>query len=49
MEINEKTLKAIQERDSSDTSKVINLVKALVKAAEDKGNEEPYLIPISER
>jgi type I restriction enzyme R subunit len=49
VEINEKTLKAIQERDSSDTSKVINLVKALVKAAEEKGNEQPYLIPIGER
>jgi type I restriction enzyme R subunit len=49
VEINEKTLKAIQARESSDTSKVINLVKALVKAAQDKGNEEPYLIPISER
>jgi type I restriction enzyme R subunit len=49
VEINEKTLKEIQERESSDTSKVINLVKALVKTAQDKGNEEPYLIPISER
>lgn len=49
VEINEKTLKAIQDRDSSDTTKVISLLKALVKMGEDKGSEEPYLIPISER
>lgn len=49
VEINEKTLKAIQERDSSDTGKVMSLVKALVGAAENRGDKEPYLIPIAER
>jgi type I restriction enzyme R subunit len=27
----------------------VNLVKSLVRAAEEKGNAEPYLIPIGER
>lgn len=49
MEINESTLKAIQQSDSSDNAKVINLVKGLIKAARDKGGEQPYLIPIAER
>jgi type I restriction enzyme R subunit len=31
------------------TYKVVNLVKSLVQAAEEKSNQEPYLIPIGER
>jgi len=48
-EISAGTLKSIQEGASSDGSKVVSLVKSLVKAAEDSGGEEPYLIPIAER
>src|SRR5205823_3824159 len=33
----------------SNNNKVVNLVKGLVRAAAEKGNQEPYLIPISER
>lgn len=49
VEINESSLKAIQEKEGSDNGKVISLVKALVQAAEEHGKEEPYLIPIGER
>ena len=49
VEIDEKTLAAIKTSNSSDNNKVVNLVKGLVRAAAEKGNQEPYLIPISER
>jgi type I restriction enzyme, R subunit len=49
VEIDEKTLAAIRASNSSDNNKVVNLVKSLVRAAEEKGKEEPYLIPIGER
>src|SRR5207247_7213112 len=49
VEIDEKTLAAIKASKSSDNNKVVNLVKSLVKAAAEKSNEEPYLIPIGER
>ena len=49
VEIDEKTLAAIRASKSSDNNKVVNLVKSLVRAAEEKGNAEPYLIPIGER
>lgn len=49
VEIDEKTLAAIRTSKSSDNNKVVNLVKSLVRAAEEKGNTEPYLIPIGER
>lgn len=48
-EISARTLKTLQEGTASDGSKVVSLVKSLVKAAEDNGGEEPYLIPIGER
>lgn len=47
--IDAKALAAIQASESSDSSKVISLVRALMREAEEKGNEEPYLIPIGER
>jgi type I restriction enzyme, R subunit len=49
VEIDEKTLAAIKTSNSSNNNKVVNLVKGLVRAATEKGNQEPYLIPISER
>jgi type I restriction enzyme R subunit len=49
VEIDEKALAAIRASKSSDNNKVVNLVKSLVRAAEEKGNAEPYLIPIGER
>src|SRR5207244_9673877 len=49
VEIDEKTLAAIKTSKSSYNNKVVNLVKRLVQAAEEKGNAEPYLIPIGER
>jgi type I restriction enzyme R subunit len=49
VEINEKTLAAIKASNSSNNNKVVNLVKSLVQAAEEKSNQEPYLIPIGER
>ena len=48
VEIDEKTLAAIKASNSSD-NKVVNLVKSLVQAAAEKGDAEPYLIPIGER
>jgi type I restriction enzyme, R subunit len=49
VEIDEKTLAEIRASRSSDNNKVVNLVKSLVRAAEEKGKTEPYLIPIGER
>lgn len=49
VEIDEKTLAAIRASKSSNNNKVVNLVKSLVRAAGEKGNQEPYLIPIGER
>jgi type I restriction enzyme, R subunit len=49
VEIDEKTLAAIRTSKSSDNNKVVNLVKSLVRASQEKGNAEPYLIPIGER
>jgi type I restriction enzyme R subunit len=49
VEIDEKTLAAIKRSSSSDNNKVVNLVKSLVRAAAEKGAQEPYLIPIGQR
>ncbi len=49
VEIDEKTLAAIRASNSSVNNKVVNLVKSLVRAAAEKGDQEPYLIPIGER
>src|SRR5439155_3322545 len=49
VEIDEKTLAAIKTSNLSNNNKVVNLVKSLLQAAEAKGNQEPYLIPIGER
>jgi type I restriction enzyme, R subunit len=49
VEIDEKTLESIKARNSSNNNKVINLVKSLVRTASEKGGEQPYLVPISQR
>lgn len=49
VEIDEKTLAAIKTSNSSNNNKIVNLVKNLVRAATEKGNQQPYLVPISER
>src|SRR5437867_2400652 len=49
VEIDETTLATIRASKSSDNNKVVNLVKSLVRAVEEKGSAEPYLIPIGER
>jgi type I restriction enzyme, R subunit len=49
VDINEEMLKAIQQSDSSDNNKVINLIKALQSTVTEKGTVEPYLISIGER
>ena len=49
VEIDEETLAAIKTSKSSDNNKVVNLVKTLTRAADDKGNREPYLVLIGER
>jgi len=49
VESDEKTLAVIKASNSSNNNNVVNLVKSLVRAVEEKGNAEPYLIPIGER
>jgi type I restriction enzyme R subunit len=48
-EINEETLKRIEESKASDTEKVFNLIKSIEKTAEQLGNTSPYLISIAEK
>lgn len=47
--IDENTLKALNQSRSSDPSKVINLGKSLIQSVIDKEDEQPFLIPISDR
>ncbi len=49
VEIDETTLAAIKASNLSDNNKVVNLVKSLVRAAAEKGGQEPYLMSIGER
>jgi type I restriction enzyme R subunit len=48
-EINEETLKRIEESKASDTEKVFNLIKSIEKTAEELGNNAPYLISIAKK
>jgi type I restriction enzyme R subunit len=49
VEINSQTIKLIKEKQGEyDTSKVINLVKSIEKAAED-ASDDPYLVGMAER
>jgi len=47
--IDEKTLKKIQDSDSSDTEKVFNLLKSILDTVRERAGREPYLISIGER
>ena len=48
-ELNETTLREMDQSDTSDTVKVINLRKALHQKVIDEGESNPYLISIGER
>ncbi len=48
VEINAETIKLIKNKDTSDTSKVINLIKSIDKLAEQE-SEDPYLIAMADR
>ncbi|HOR93676.1 MAG TPA: HsdR family type I site-specific deoxyribonuclease [Spirochaetota bacterium] len=48
-EINEETLKRIEESNVSDTEKIFNLIKSIEKTAEQLGNTAPYLVSIAEK
>jgi type I restriction enzyme R subunit len=49
VEFDATALQALKDKKGSNNGKVINLVKSLGKSATDRGEREPYLIPISER
>ncbi len=48
-ELNETTLEEIDQSDSSDTVKVLNLTKVLRQKVTDESTSQPFLIPIGER
>ena len=48
-ELNETTLKEIDQSDASDTVKVLNLAKVLRQKVTDESTSQPFLIPIGER
>ncbi len=48
-EINEYTLKKIEESKASDTEKIFNLIKDIEKTIEKEGIKSPYLISIKEK
>lgn len=47
--INPTTLLALLAEEKPETLKVFNLLKAIYQLVEDRGREQPYLIPIGER
>jgi len=48
-EINEDTLKIIEESNASDTEKIFNLLRSIAKLVEDELSKSPYLISIGEK
>lgn len=48
-EINEETLRKLEESKASDIEKIFNLLKSIEKAAEQWAKESPYLISIAEK
>ncbi len=48
-EIDENTLKRIEESNASDTEKIFNLLKSIEKTLGLEGEESPYLISIAEK
>lgn len=49
LEINEETLRKLEESKASDIQKVFNLVRSLFKATGEQAKAAPYLISIGER
>lgn len=49
VEIDENTLEALKDSGSSDTAKVINLTKSLLKTVEDEADQKRYLVTIGQR
>jgi type I restriction enzyme R subunit len=47
--IDENTLKALKSSDGGEPPKVINLGKSLLATIREEGEQQPFLIPISER
>jgi type I restriction enzyme R subunit len=47
--IDENTLNAVKTSDGGEPPKVINLGKSLMTTIKEEGEQQPYLIPISER
>lgn len=47
--IDENTLKALKSSDGGEPPKVINLGKSLLATIKEEGEQQPFLIPISER
>jgi type I restriction enzyme R subunit len=48
-EINESTVKKIEESTAYDTEKVFNLIRSIEKTIKNDVTQKPYLIPIGER
>lgn len=48
-EINEDTLKRIDESKASDTEKIFNLLKGILRTVKDEFDKSPYLISIGEK
>jgi type I restriction enzyme R subunit len=48
VEIDSRTIDLVREKKAGDTTKVINLIKSIEKAAEDQ-SDDPYLIAMAER
>lgn len=48
VEINERTIELIKQKNAGDATKVINLVKSITKKAEEE-SDDPYLIAMAER
>lgn len=49
VKIDEKTLEALRKADGSGPAKVINLGRSLIHGVTEKGEQQPYLVPIGER
>jgi len=49
VKIDENTLDAVKQSNSSDNTKVINLINSINKVVTDEGDENPYLKTIGER
>jgi type I restriction enzyme R subunit len=48
-EINEETIKKLEQSKSSDIEKIFNLLKTIIKEVTDHSKDNPYLISIGER